>query len=85
MRRFCMDFICPVCNSLTSYIVKCPHCCKEMVAAAAIQDYFDDYSPYLDKDISELQDGVSHEKCLHIFYCTSCGAYKRVAIDKILI
>ncbi len=78
-----MEWICPICNGLVSYIVRCPHCHETMTASAAIQDYFDDYSPYLDKEITEMVDGVSSKQCLHIFYCINCKENKRVPINKI--
>jgi len=56
-----------------------------METGAAIQDYFDDYSPYLDKDITEMIDGVSENQCVHIFYCPHCGSDRKVAIDKMKI
>ncbi|MCC5912156.1 MAG: hypothetical protein JJT76_17190 [Clostridiaceae bacterium] len=80
-----METICPICNSLASYIVQCPTCHNKMEAQGAIEEYFDDYSPYLDREITEKLDGVAAEKCLHIFYCTECGRDKRIPIDKIIM
>jgi len=80
-----MDQICPICNGLTSYIVRCPHCQEGMTARGLIQDYFDDYSPYLDKGITQQVDGVPANQCLHIFYCEKCGADQRVPINTILM
>ncbi|SET69169.1 hypothetical protein SAMN05660297_03167 [Natronincola peptidivorans] len=80
-----MELVCPICNSLSSYIVQCPFCNSEMEAQAAIQDYFDDYSTYLDKGITEMMDNVSEDKCLHIFSCPQCHKDRRVSINKILM
>ncbi|SNS86613.1 hypothetical protein SAMN05446037_102476 [Anaerovirgula multivorans] len=80
-----MELVCPICNGLVSYVVKCPYCEEIMKAAGAIQDYFDDYSTYLDKDITEMIDGVSENQCLHIFYCPQCGRDKRILVDKMLM
>ncbi|SDK21363.1 hypothetical protein [Natronincola ferrireducens] len=80
-----MELVCPICNSLASYIVKCPFCTSKMESQGAIQDYFDDYSPYLDKEITEKLDGVASEQCLHIFFCPQCQKDKRIGIDKILM
>lgn len=80
-----MELVCPICNGLVTYDKNCPYCHEKMEAAAAIQDYFDDYSPYLDKEITAMMDGVSDNQCLHIFYCPKCGKDQRVAIDKILM
>ncbi|AOY76636.1 hypothetical protein [Clostridium formicaceticum] len=80
-----MEMVCPICNGLSSYVVKCSFCGSTMEAQAAIQDYYDDYSPYLDKEITEKLDGVSKVQCLHIFYCPQCHRDKRIPIDKMLM
>jgi hypothetical protein len=51
--------------------------------AGRIQDFFDDYSPYLDNDITGLADGVSNDQCLHIFVCPRCGNDCRVAVNRV--
>lgn len=80
-----MEIICPICNGLASYIVKCTNCGNGMEARGAIQDYFDDYSPYLSRYITEEIDGVDSDKqCLHLFYCWQCETDRRIAIDKMI-
>ncbi len=80
-----MESICPICNSLSSYIVKCPNCGSQMEDMGVIQDYFDDYSPYLSMDITKRVDGAPAKACTHLFYCKECKNDKRVAIDNIFI
>ena len=78
-----MELVCPICNALASYAIKCEFCNNQMKVEGAIQDYFDDYSPYLDKEITEKIDGVPSNQCLHIFHCPNCHKDARIAIDKI--
>ena len=78
-----MGWICPICNGLADYIIKCPDCGNRMEARGTIQDYFDDYSPYLDKGITQQVDGVEHNRCVHLFYCPNCNKDKRVVINEI--
>lgn len=80
-----MEYVCPICNSLYSYIVKCPNCGRQMEDMGVIQDYLDDYSPYLSMDITQKVDGAPATACTHLFYCVECKNDKRVAIEKILI
>ena len=78
-----MEWVCPICNGMASYIVKCSDCGSQMEARGAIQDYFDDYSAYLDKNITQRIDGVEENRCVHIFYCTNCNDDKRVPVNEI--
>ncbi len=78
-----MDWVCPICNGLTNYVVKCPNCGNHMEERGAIQDYFDDYSPYLSKNITQQVDGTSYNKCIHLFYCPICNKDKRIVISEI--
>ena len=80
-----MNWICPICNGIASYVVKCSDCGKQMEARGAIQEYFDDYSPYLDKSITQQVDGVEHNRCVHIFYCPNCLNDKRITVNEMLM
>ncbi|GAB6086964.1 hypothetical protein [Alkaliphilus crotonatoxidans] len=80
-----MDQVCPLCNRLSSYVVQCPDCEKEMEDTGPIQDYFDDYSPYLERSLTELADGVTSDYCLHLFSCKQCKRFKQVPIKRIFI
>lgn len=54
-----------------------------MVDAGKIQDYYDDYSPYLAQDI--YQDGYDSndsEQCVHLFACPNCHYDKRFTFQK---
>lgn len=75
--------VCTVCNSMTAVRKECPNCGRQMVDAGKIQDYYDDYSPYLDQDI--YQDGYDHsdsDQCVHLFACPNCHYDKRLAFSK---
>ncbi len=78
-----MVWICPICNGFSGYIIKCPDCGSQMEDGGAIQDYFDDYSPYLDKNITQQINGAKHNRCVHLFYCLNCNEDKRITINEI--
>ncbi|HZK57943.1 MAG TPA: hypothetical protein VFD17_06505 [Clostridia bacterium] len=78
-----MGWICPICNGLTNYTIKCPDCGNRMEAGSTVQDYSDAYSPYLDKSITQQMDGTEHNRCVHLFYCPNCNEDKRVIINEI--
>ncbi len=80
-----LEKVCPICNGLSSYIVECPKCGQGMTSRGIIQDYYDDYSPYLPREITEEIDGVASGICLHVFYCEYCGVDKRVPIKQISV
>ena len=80
-----MNWICPICNGIASYVVKCSDCGNQMEARGAIQEYFDDYSPYLDKSITQKVDRVDHNSCVHLFYCSNCLNDKRITINGMLM
>ena len=56
-----------------------------MEDTGVIQNYFDDYSPYLSREITEKLDGAPAEACTHLFYCSECNLDKRVVIDRVII
>lgn len=72
--------VCPVCNSLVEEIKICPNCGRQMADAGKIQDYYDDYSPYLAQDI--YQDNVDSDHCVHLFACPYCHYDKRFTFRK---
>lgn len=78
-----MEYLCPLCNGIENASVRCEICNAQMDDAGRIQDFFDDYSPYLDNDITGLADGVSNDQCLHIFVCPRCGNDCRVAVNRV--
>ncbi len=80
-----MELVCPLCNAMVSYLLKCPKCNHSMENTGTIQDYLDDYSTYLPMDLTQRIDGVSKEYCMHLFYCKHCNSDKRIAIDRVSI
>ncbi|HBC92009.1 MAG TPA: hypothetical protein DCZ10_03670 [Pelotomaculum sp.] len=76
--------VCPVCNSLIAVKKDCPNCGRQMIDAGKIQDYYDDYSPYLAQDI--YQDGydcVDGAHCVHLFACPNCHYDHRLTFLKV--
>ena len=45
--------VCPVCNGLASVQKICPRCGRMMFDAGLLQDYYDNYSAYLEQDLYE--------------------------------
>lgn len=76
-----MEYLCPLCNGMEKVTVKCENCGETMRDMGTIQDFFDDYSPYLDTEITRKVDGVNSDQCLHLFNCPNCNADKRVVIN----
>ncbi len=77
-----MEYVCPICNGLATYILKCPYCGGQMENKGAITDFYDDYSTYLPMEITQKIDNVGKEECVHLFYCNQCNHDKRTAINK---
>lgn len=50
-----------------------------------IQDFFDNYSPYLSYGLTDLCDDEPEGVCQHIFTCPQCGADNVVNISKIVL
>ena len=48
-----------------------------------IQDYYDDYSPYLNYSVTDVMDNEPSNICQHIFTCPMCGYDNVVNINKI--
>jgi hypothetical protein len=80
-----MDNICPLCNNLYNIPIPCTRCTEFMKAQGAIQDYFDDYSPYLDYDITSRIDGADKDNCVHLYSCMHCGHDTRISIAKVYV
>lgn len=49
-----------------------------------IQDYYDDYSPYLSYYITDVMDDEPFYICQHIFTCPVCGYDYVINIRKIV-
>ena len=77
-----MKEICPMCNGLYEMDFKCVRCSDKMKDEGPIINYLDDYSPYLLDDISYKIDGVSSDKCVHLYQCISCEEDKKYIIER---
>lgn len=66
-------YICPVCNGLVEYVRYCPVCGEKMDILDRIENYYDDYSPYLSYELTDLNDGDSPHICSHVSLCRNCG------------
>lgn len=77
-----MDFICPLCNGLNTVSIVCENCNIKMIDGGREADYYDDYSTYLPMSLTARIDGYSLNKCVHLFYCPSCGKDDRIPIEK---
>ncbi len=80
-----MECLCPLCNGLFDSAVRCKICGGFMKDGGRIQDFYDDYSPYLSHNLTDKMDGEPPGICQHIFTCTSCGHDDVLNIRKILI
>lgn len=78
-----MEQICPLCNGLEEYEIKCEECDDKMIDKGRIAEYYDNYSSYLEMSITEQIDGASNNKCVHLFSCINCNNDKRISISKI--
>ena len=67
-----MELICPLCNGLYTIEKRCVRCNHLMEDQGAIVNFYDEYSPYLLDDITNNDDGLSKNKCLHLFRCINC-------------
>ncbi|MED3623008.1 hypothetical protein [Neobacillus thermocopriae] len=69
--------ICPVCNGLREVYVLCTNCGEPMLESGRLQDYYDDYSPYMDIDLMKMEDGFTDtftgHKCPHLYRCPKCA------------
>ncbi len=76
--------VCPVCNSLAVAEKICPLCGNPMLDAGLLQDFYDNYSAYLDRDVYE--DGYmfnDEDYCIHFFYCPQCQINVNLAVKKV--
>jgi len=45
-------------------------------------NYYDNYSPYLLDEITSKVDGVSANRCTHVFLCPKCGYESDYVIER---
>ena len=72
-----MERICPICNGLQSFRRFCPYCGQEMEERGALQDFIDEYSPYLSREMGETL--TRSRDCVHLYYCPTCHQDNRVS------
>lgn len=75
--------ICPVCNGLFDYIKYCSVCGDRMQILDRIENYYDNYSPYLSYNLTDLNDGDVSYICSHVCICPTCGKRDIVGIRNI--
>lgn len=80
-----MEYLCPLCNGLKEVVKYCSKCGSLMKDDGRVQDYYDDYSPYLSYVLTDVLDGEPSGICQHIFTCTVCGKQDHNNINKIVI
>ncbi|MTI96716.1 MAG: hypothetical protein FH749_14790 [Firmicutes bacterium] len=73
-----MERICPVCNGLQGARRFCPYCGGNLEDRGALQEFVDDYSPYLSQQLGEDLSGG--DECVHLYYCPRCQEDVRLRI-----
>lgn len=69
-----MDYLCLMCNGLINLSIPCKFCGALMQELGLMQDFYDNYSPYLDQEI--YQDNYrlyNAHYCVHLMRCSDCG------------
>ena len=61
--------ICTLCNGLQPITTRCSECGGRMIDGGPVSDYFGPYSPYVSRD--SLNSRIC---CVHLLYCSECGA-----------
>lgn len=79
-------YMCPVCNGIALFNVNCPHCQTLLIDQGMWQNYFDDYSPYLEiedmKFVNGFDDARKHH-CIHFATCPQCGEEVLAAVEEV--
>lgn len=76
--------ICPVCNGLVDYAAYCQRCGERMEIHDRVENYYDDYSPYLSYGLTDLNDEDPGYICSHVCFCRNCGTQGVVAVRNIV-
>lgn len=69
-------YTCPVCNGFTTILQSCPNCHHLLQDQGRFMDFFGDYSPYQEIELSKRSDGwidLKNHLCPHQLYCSHCG------------
>jgi DNA-directed RNA polymerase subunit M/transcription elongation factor TFIIS len=64
--------VCPICNNLFDYKKNCIKCGERMEILDRIENYEDSYAPYLNYEITDLNDGTASNICSHLMICPKC-------------
>lgn len=78
-------FLCPVCNGLHSFNLRCPTCGGELTDGGRADDYLGPYSPYRPIDDMKLTNGypdLSLHLCVHRAFCEQCGIRLDSAVEE---
>lgn len=76
-------YICPVCNGMIDYVKDCDRCGARMDVMDRVENYYDDYSPYLSYELTDSNDGDPHNQCSHISFCPNCGNREVLRVSNI--
>ncbi|TDT47638.1 hypothetical protein [Fonticella tunisiensis] len=77
-------YICPVCNGLIDYIKYCKRCGERMNILDRLENYYDDYSPYLSYELTDMDDGDMYYICSHLGVCPNCGDKEIIGIRNVI-
>lgn len=69
---------------MIDYIRYCPRCGEKMEILDRVENYYDDYSPYLSYELTDMNDGDIRYICSHISLCRNCGNRDVVGIRNIV-
>ena len=82
-----MSYICPVCNGLESVHIGCKNCGHALEDHGRYQDFFDDYSAYMEVDEMKKCNGIKDDfkthKCPHLLFCTNCNEQSIILLREI--
>lgn len=73
-----MEKLCPICNSISTIVVYCDCCNKEMIECGREQEFRDAYG-------GEDEVEFVNNCCRHIFFCSRCGIIKEADIEDVYI
>lgn len=75
--------VCPICNGMIEYIKFCSKCGNKMNILDRIENYYDEYSPYLSYELTDMADGDIPNVCSHFCYCPNCGEKSIISAENI--
>lgn len=80
-----MAFVCPVCNAFETLESACPRCQSILEDQGRLENFFDDYSPYLEMEWTKEVNGypdIRNHQCMHYLYCPNCSYEQIVAVNE---